>query len=146
MPEPGVSGRRESVRARARGICEYCRSQERFATQSFSVEHVIPLQGSGGGDLDNLAFACQGCNNHKYTKTEAIDPISGEIVHLFHPRRDRWLDHFIWNHDFTRIIGLTAEGRATVEALQLNRSGLMNLRRALFRCGEHPLADTDAFE
>jgi hypothetical protein len=146
MPEPGVSGRRKSVRARARGTCEYCRSQERFATQSFSVEHIVPLQGGGGDDLDNLAFACQGCNNHKYTKTEAIDPVSGEIVRLFHPRRDRWPDHFIWNHDFTRIIGLTAEGRATVEALRLNRSSLVKLRRALFGCGEHPLGDTDAFE
>ncbi|HVG08313.1 MAG TPA: hypothetical protein VNM67_11445 [Thermoanaerobaculia bacterium] len=64
--------------------------------------------------------------------------MSGEIVPLFHPRRDRWNDHFIWSHDFTRVVGLTPEGRATVEALQLNRPGLVNLRRALFRCGEHP--------
>jgi hypothetical protein len=143
MPEESARARREAVRSRARGICEYCRSQERFATQAFSVEHIIPPRAGGEEDLDNLALACQGCNNHKYTKTDSIDPVTGEVVPLFHPRRDRWRDHFIWSYDFTRIIGQTVKGRATVEALQLNRPGLVNLRRALFQCGEHPPADHD---
>ena len=139
MPEGRRGGeQREAVRSRAHGICEYCQSQERFATQSFSVEHVVPRQAGGGDAPDNLAFACQGCNNHKYVRTSATDPVSGETVPLFHPRRDKWNRHFIWSHDFTRVVGLTPEGRATVEALQLNRLGLVNLRRALFRCGEHP--------
>lgn len=135
------SRQKEEIRSRARGICEYCRSQEQFATQSFSVEHIVPLQSGGGEDEDNLALACQGCNNHKYTKIQAIDPITEDLVPLFHPRRDRWRDHFIWTYDLTRVVGLTPVGRATVEALQLNRSGLVNLRRALVRCGEHPPAD-----
>lgn len=75
------------------------------------------------------------------TKTRAVDPASGKLVPLFHPRRDRWSDHFIWTHDCARLVGLTPVGRATVEALQLNRQGLVNLRRALARCGEHPPAD-----
>jgi 5-methylcytosine-specific restriction endonuclease McrA len=135
-----MSRRKEAVRSRARGICEYCYSQESFATQSFSVEHIIPLQAGGGEGEENLAFACQGCNNHKYTRTAAIDPVTDELVRLFHPRVDRWDDHFIWSHDFTRIVGLTPSGRATVQVLQLNRAGLVNLRRALFRSGEHPPA------
>jgi hypothetical protein len=143
MPE-GRRGseQREAVRSRAHGICEYCHSQERFATQSFSVEHGFPRQAGGGEDPDNLALACQGCNNHKYTRTGAIDPVSGELVPLFHPRLNRWNEHFIWSHDFTRIVGLTPEGRATVEALRLNRPGLVNLQRALFGCGEHPPRDS----
>jgi HNH endonuclease len=140
MPESGSSAR-EAVRLRARGICEYCRSQERFATQTFGIEHIVPVQAGGSHDMDNLALACQGCNNHKYTKRVAIDPVTGELVSLFHPRRDRWRDHFIWTHDYTRILGLTPTGRATVEALRLNRNGLVNLRHALFWCGEHPPAD-----
>jgi len=36
------------------------------------------------------------------------------------------------------IIGLTPSGRATVEALDLNRSSLINLRRVLRASGEHP--------
>jgi hypothetical protein len=30
------------VMARACGLCEYCRSPARFATQSFTVEHITP--------------------------------------------------------------------------------------------------------
>lgn len=133
---------REQVRSRAQGCCEYCSSQERFATQSFSIDHIIPIQVGGREDLENLAFACQGCNSHKYNKTEAFDPFTGELVPLFHPRRQQWHDHFIWSRDYTRILGLTPTGRVTVEALHLNRSGLVNLRRALFELGKHPPTTT----
>jgi hypothetical protein len=61
-------------------------------------------------------------------------------VPLYHPRRHRWEDHFGWSEDFTRIIGLTPTGRATVEALLLNRSGVVNLRRLLYQHGAHPPA------
>ena len=44
--------------------------------------------------LDNLALACQGCNNFKFIKTEAVDPLTRKHVALFHPRRERWSDHF----------------------------------------------------
>jgi hypothetical protein len=131
---------RKAIRSRAGGLCEYCRCQERFATEGFSVEHILPVQAGGGNDPDNLALACQGCNNHKFTKIEAFDPATGLSVALFHPRLQRWEDHFIWSHDFQSILGLTPTGRATVEALWLNRSGLVNLRRVLYEAGEHPPA------
>jgi hypothetical protein len=146
MPEARSGGRKALVRSRARGCCEYCRSQECFATQAFSVEHIIPLQAGGEEGPENLALACQGCNNHKYTKTLDLDPSTGEEVPLFHPRHQRWRDHFIWSYDFTRILGLTPTGRATVEALHLNREGLINLRRVLFECGEHPPLEEDRQE
>ncbi|MES1245817.1 MAG: HNH endonuclease signature motif containing protein [Acidobacteriota bacterium] len=80
-----MSRQKEAVRSRAHGICEYCVSQESFATQSFSVDHIIPPQAGGGDGEDNLAFACQGCNNHKYTRIEALDPVTDEVVR--HPDR-----------------------------------------------------------
>ncbi len=126
------------IARRARHCCEYCRSPERFAMQSFSLEHIQPRSKKGPTVVDNLAFACQGCNNHKYDRTEAIDPVSTELVPLFHPRRQNWSDHFTWSDDFRLVLGLTATGRATVEALQLNREGLVNLRGVLFSAGEHP--------
>ncbi len=138
-----TAGQRQTIAKRARGCCEYCRSQERFAPQPFAVEHIIPRSRGGTTTLDNLAFSCQGCNNHKYTKTAGRDPVSGEAMPLFHPRRQRWRDHFAWNDDTTLIIGLTPTARATVEALQLNRPGLVNLRRALYALGEHPPAEPD---
>ena len=132
---------KRSVVERARGCCEYCRSQARFAIQSFSIEHILPKSQGGKTLLDNLALACQGCNNYKYNKTEVLDPLSGESVPLYHPRKHRWRDHFSWNDDFTLVVGLTTIGRATVETLQLNREGLVNLRRVLYLMGEHPPVD-----
>ncbi len=126
------------VRERAGGLCEYCRSQMRFSTHDFSVEHILPRHLGGKSTLDNLALACQGCNNCKYTKTTALDPVTEKQVPLFHPRKDVWSDHFVWSDDSTRIVGRTPTGRATVEALQLNREGLVNFRRILFAAGKHP--------
>ena len=129
---------RQQVIDRARGCCEYCRSQARFATQSFSVEHIIPRNKGGLTIFDNLALSCQGCNNHKYNKITGQDPISGETVALYHPRQQRWEDHFVWSDDYTLIVGITPSGRATVETLLLNRVGVVNLRRVLYGAGEHP--------
>ena len=142
MPERR-GARKKRLAEQARGACEYCRSQVRFAMQSFSLEHVIPLDRGGTEEPDNLAFACQGCNNHKYNKTEARDSVTGGIVSLFHPRHQMWRDHFVWSNDFSQILGYTPTGRATVEALRLNREGLINLRRILYAAGEHPPAEPD---
>jgi hypothetical protein len=133
-----VTAGRQFIVERAGWCCEYCRSPERFATHSFALEHIIPRSRGGASTQDNLALSCQGCNNHKYTKVDARDPASGETVPLFHPRQQRWRDHFAWNEDTTIVIGLTPTGRATVEALRLNRPQIVNLRRALSRIGEHP--------
>jgi 5-methylcytosine-specific restriction endonuclease McrA len=142
MPERRVTTRqRQQVSERSQGCCEYCRSQARFATQSFSVEHIIPRRQGGKTSLDNLALSCQGCNGHKYTKIEGEDPISGARTPIYHPRNQRWQDHFRWSEDFTLVVGITPIGRATVEVLQLNRSGLINLRQVLYELGQHPPAD-----
>ncbi len=135
---------RQRVTVRAHGCCEYCGSQARYATQAFSVEHILARARGGTTTLENLALACQGCNNHKYDKTKAPDPISGQYVPLYHPRRDRWDEHFAWSDDFTLILGLTPTGRATVVALLLNREGVVNLRRLLYARGEHPPPRTTA--
>lgn len=140
MPEQRVTAaQRRAVFARAKGCCEYCQSQARFATQSFAAEHIIPRYVGGETTLDNLALACFGCNSHKYTKTHVIDPETGDEVPLFHPRRHTWTEHFAWIDDFTQIVGQTPVGKATVEALQLNRPELVNLWRVLHSVGEHPL-------
>jgi hypothetical protein len=132
---------RTAAAVRARDCCEYCRSQARFAMQAFAIEHIDPRSQAGATSLENLALACQGCNGHKYNKTHSFDPVSGETVALFHPRKQSWRDHFTWNDDCTLIVGLTPTGRATVEALRLNRAGLVNLRRVLYAGGEHPPAE-----
>jgi hypothetical protein len=135
-----MSDQRARVAERAQACCEYCRSQERFSPDSFSVEHIIPLARGGKDSFANLAFACQGCNNRKYTSVEAFDAISQMVVPLFNPRKHKWTEHFAWSADGSLILGLTPVGRVTVEKLQLNRAGLVNLRRVLSEAGEHPPA------
>jgi hypothetical protein len=63
--------------------------------------------------------------------------ISPEIQ-LFNPRRDAWSNHFIWSSEGLFVIGLTPTGRATVEALELNRERVINIRAADQMVGRHP--------
>lgn len=139
MNRPYISSAfRLLVFERASRCCEYCRCPADYSTEPFSVEHIIPLAKNGLNDLINLALSCLGCNYNKSTKTEFIDPVSQQIFPLFNPRTMIWNDHFAWNETFTIVIGKTAIGRATVEALKLNRQPLKNLRRALVSIDEHP--------
>jgi hypothetical protein len=68
----------------------------------------------------------------------AIDPVTQERVALFNPRSQEWREHFRWEDDPTRVVGITACGRATVESLLLNRTGVVNLRSLLVLAGKHP--------
>lgn len=129
---------RRFVRERAAGYCEYCLSQDNFTTEPFVVEHIQPLAAGGKTVLDNLAYACSGCNGSKAAKTSAIDPQTEEVVPLFHPRQQRWHEHFQWNSSKTEIVGITTIGRATIKTLGLNRKPLLNLRRVLVLADEHP--------
>ncbi|MBK6903909.1 MAG: HNH endonuclease [Saprospirales bacterium] len=132
MPRKIPARIKESIRSRAKSRCEYCLSPEDFSTYNFSADHIIPSAKDGNDDLENLAFSCQGCNSHKYDKIEAEDPATNEVATLFNPRKNNWNDHF------SEIIGKTPTGRATVEALKLNRERLILLRKGLFKIGEHP--------
>lgn len=144
MGEPRITvQQRREVRERARGCCEYCRSQIRFAMSSFVVDHIVPRSAGGATQIENFAFACSGCNAHKYNKTTAIDPVSGEIVTLYNPRQDRFRDHFAWSDDFTIILGITPGGRATVDALHMNHDGVINLRQLLHEAGSHPPSELE---
>jgi len=129
---------RRKVEKRAGKLCEYCQSPLEFSSDPFSVEHIFPISKGGTDDLENLALACQGCNGHKSTKTEAFDAISQTIATFYNPRKDVWSEHFVWSEDFTEIIGKTAKGRATIKTLKLNRQRVINLRRVLIFAGEHP--------
>ena len=139
MSTDRISARiRRQVQERARGFCEYCRTPDNFATSSFHCEHIIPQKTGGTNSLDNLAWACPRCNNHKHAKTNAQDPQTGQRVLLFNPREKQWQRHFMWSRDFLQIIGRTRMGRATVEELNMNLPQQVNLRRALLSLGEHP--------
>src|SRR5882724_10855148 len=121
---------RRLVRERSGNHCEYCLHPGSYASGPFVCEHVLPRVRGAGNTPAELAWACSGCNSHKYDKTHARDPVTRQKVSLFNPRRQLWKQHLSWSGDFLQIIGRTLTGRATVEALHLNRPELVNLRRA----------------
>jgi hypothetical protein len=104
---------------------------------TFHVEHILPSSKGGLPELHNLALACPTCNLHKADRLESSDPDSGTTVRLFHPRKDRWQDHFEW--DGYRILGKTPVGRATVLQLDLNHGRRILIRQAEERFGLFPL-------
>jgi hypothetical protein len=138
MPDRLPEDVRQSVLQRAGHCCEYCLAQSTYSSDPLTVEHIQPRSAGGSNEPDNLAAACQGCNNIKFTATEAVDPVTGETVPMFHPRVHVWADHFSWTDDGSIVIGRTPIGRATVERLRLNRPGVVNLRQVLVAIGRHP--------
>jgi hypothetical protein len=142
--EEGLSAAalRNVVRERAADYCEYCRSSADYSPGDFAIEHIVPRAKGGTDNLENLAYSCQGCNSRKFTATEAIDPVTGNRATLYHPRQDSWGTHFLWSEDRLYIIGQTPTGRATVERLQLNRVGVVNIRRGQLLLGMHPAQKT----
>jgi uracil-DNA glycosylase len=96
---------------------------------SFHVEHIIALKHGGSQQLENLAYACQHCNLHKGPNLSGIDPDTGAITSLFHPRQHTWVGHF--SIDQFCIVGLTPAGRTTVHVLAMNDSDRVQLRTML---------------
>jgi 5-methylcytosine-specific restriction endonuclease McrA len=129
---------RKLVKDRANHICEYCLALSQYAFHPFCVDHIIPISKQGSHLPDNLAFACQHCNNCKYNKYEHPDPLTGKIIPLYNPRKSKWSDHFVWDEDDSVIVGITSIGRATVSCLKMNREEAVNLRAALKQYGVHP--------
>lgn len=114
------------VAVRAGHRCEYCRLHEEDDVFTFHVEHIIAAKHGGTEATTNLAYACQHCNLHKGPNLSGIDPDSGSIVTLFHPRRDNWDEHFAL-HDY-RFVGLTPVGRATIRVLAMNDPERIRIR------------------
>lgn len=129
---------RREIIERARGFCEYCYANSEFSDSPFDVEHIVPVSQNGATESGNLALSCHGCNLYKSNRITALDVAGKKIVEIYNPRIGSWNKHFLWSEDFTIIIGLTPVGRATVEALKLNRKGLINQRKSLRFSGEHP--------
>src|SRR5215475_3612705 len=122
---------RDLVRRRADERCEYCQLRQEHSELRYHVEHIIAKQHGGSDDSDNLALACHRCNLHKGPNLTGIDPETGQVVQLFHPRRDRWLDHF--SFEDVRIYGLTPAGRTTVHVLDLNDARRLELRSEVMK-------------
>ena len=131
-----ASPRRKQVRDRAGDCCEYCQLPQLGYDFSFHIDHVIARQHGGRTEAENLALACASCNRHKGPNIAGVDPVTRKLSALFHPRRERWQDHFEWQG--LKAIGKTPTGRVTVQVLSMNNRDWINIRRALFAEGLFP--------
>lgn len=132
---------RSIVAKDAGGRCGYCRIAEALTGGPLHFDHIDPLATGGLTELENLWLSCGPCNLRKSSRTVHLDPVSGETVPLFHPRRQIWNEHFEWILAGEEIAGLTPTGRATVLALQLNLPVRIDARRLWISAGWHPPKD-----
>jgi hypothetical protein len=79
---------------------------------------------------------CYFCNSAKGPNIAGIDPKSGRLVPLFHPRRQKWSRHFRWNGP--RLVGRTRTARATIAVLAINDPAFVALRQTLIDAGVFP--------
>jgi hypothetical protein len=117
------------VATRAGRRCEYCLLREEDAFLSHQIDHIISRKHGGSEKESNLALACARCNALKGSDIASIDPRTKEITTLFHPRLQRWEDHF--RFDGPILEPLTGEGRATARLLRLNAIERVAERRRL---------------
>lgn len=122
-----------AVRSRAGGVCEYCLMPQAVRRLRFPIDHIIARQHGGQATLENLALCCGRCNRHKGPNIAGIDPQTGQAVPLFHPRNQRWAEHFRW--DDVTIIGITPIGRAIVVVLAMNHPDDLAVRREMIEQG-----------
>jgi len=125
---------RRAVADRAGGRCEYCRTPESVVFAPHEIDHIIAQKHGGLTETENLAFSCTFCNKHKGSDIASLDPETGEIVPLFHPRRELWSEHFRLSG--ARIVPLTSTGRVTVRLLQLNHPDRIAERELLIHAGQ----------
>jgi len=130
---------RARVRATSPRHCAYCHSPEALLGIRMEIDHIISEAAGGVTVLSNLCLICSRCNRHKHARTQAPDLITGRRVRLFHPKRQRWPEHFMWGPDGTCLIGLTPCGRATVAALNMNDAFIVPLRQMWMDDGRHPM-------
>jgi hypothetical protein len=128
---------RHFVRQRAGRRCEYCHLPDSAAPAAdFHVEHIIARQHGGGDAPDNRCWSRHRCNFKKAPNLSGRDPLTGNVVPLFHPRRQVWRRHFRWSR--ATLFGRTQTGRATIAVLGINDRERIRLRQTLIDHGEWP--------
>ena len=109
---------RRTVEERAKHCCEYCLYPAAENFYPHEIDHVIAEKHGGVTSIENLAYACWQCNRYKGTDLGSFDPFTNKFSFLFNPRIQAWEQHFAFE-DY-KIVGLTLEGRTTVNLLKMN--------------------------
>ncbi len=120
---------RRLVYEHAGGYCEYCLIPETVVFATHEIDHIVAQKHGGVTEADNLALACALCNKYKGSDLASLDPETGRLVPLYHPRQHRWADHFQVHS--AQFVPLTPTGRVTVRLLQLNHPDRVEERAPL---------------
>ena len=120
--------------------CAYCHTTQANSGQPMVVDHIVPQSQGGETRFENLCFSCRRCNEFKGAVVQAEDPLTGETVSLYQPRRQSWNEHFAWDASGIHLIGLTPVGRITILVLRINNEVIVNARRRWVSAGWHPPA------
>lgn len=121
---------RRLVQERAKHCCEYCQIPADVTFYVHEVDHVIAVKHGGETSAENLAYACWRCNRYKGTDLGSFDPQTNQFSFLYNPRTQQWSEHLTLRG--YEIIGLTPEGRTTVQLLGFN---------SVERCAERKRAE-----
>jgi 5-methylcytosine-specific restriction endonuclease McrA len=130
---------RRLVEERAGYLCEYCMIHARYTLKRHEVDHVHATKHGGLAVAENLCYCCFECNRHKGSDLASIDPETQEIVLLYHPRRDRWHDHFAL--EGAVIKPLTPVGRTTARLLHFNTAARIEERELLIKLKRYSIPD-----
>jgi hypothetical protein len=128
---------RRQVEVDADHRCSYCLSPAVVGIPML-VDHIISLAVGGTSTLANLCLSCYRCNEFKNAAITGVDPLTGKAVALFHPRQQKWSQHFAWSDNGLQIIGRTPAARATIVRLRLNNDWLVRARQLWILAGIHP--------
>jgi hypothetical protein len=127
---------RRMVAERAYHVCEYCLVHKDDLYHGCEVDHIRSLKHAGPTLEENPAFACFHCNRHKGTDLGSISMRTGALVRYYHPRTDRWSDHF--EAIAGRIEPQTDIGEVTARLLEFNHPERVAFRKMLTDLGRYP--------
>ncbi len=124
---------RAAIRQDFRSTCAYCLIEEKWAAgiENFEIDHFRPrsLFPELALNFYNLYWACHPCNKLKGAKwpSETVRKIGIGFVDLC---LSNFGEHFLERPN-GEWVGKTLSANYTIDALRLNRSHLVQLRREL---------------
>ena len=133
---------RQTVKARAKGLCEYCLIHEEDTYFGCQIDHIISEKHGGSTQKSNLAYACSYCNRNKGSDIGSIVWETQRFCRFFNPRNDRWSEHF--RLDGVRISSRTPIGEVTARILDFNHINRLIEREELAALRRYPAPDAFA--
>lgn len=124
---------RKLVGERAKSRCEYCLIPQKFCIHRHEPDHIVPVQHGGDESEKNLALACMRCNRFKGPNVGSFDPDTGKLTPFFHPRNQKWSDHF--EIQDALILPKTPAARVTVKIFRFNDEDRVAERRMMIEAG-----------